>query len=50
MGEIKRFELRLPLDFWKQLKKRAEANERPLHGEIMHILKRVLEREAVKGK
>lgn len=50
MGEIKRFELRLSLEFWKKLKKRAEANERTLHGEIMNILKKVLEREEVRVK
>lgn len=43
MNEIVRFVLRLPPDLHAQLKALAEREDRSLHAQILHLLKRALE-------
>ena len=42
MGEIARFVLRLPEDLHRQLKQWAEQEDRSLHAQILHVLRRAL--------
>lgn len=42
MAEVIKLVLRLPEDVWAQMKEWAEAEDRSLNGQIIHVLKRAL--------
>ena len=46
MGDIVRFVLRLPPELHRKLKELAARENRSLHGQILHILRRAVEGES----